>query len=106
MPRVTYVEANGTEHVVDVPLGASVMQGAINNLVPGIEGDCGGLCACATCHVYVPPEWAKRCGEPEELEVNILDFAFDVKPESRLSCQIRMTPELDGLVVRMPVRQY
>ncbi len=106
MPRVTYVEANGTEHVVDVPVGSSVMQGAINNLVPGIEGDCGGLCACATCHIYVPREWAKRCGDPEELEINILDFAFDVKPESRLACQIRVTGELDGLVVHMPVRQY
>ena len=106
MPRVTYVEANGTEHVVDVPIGSSVMQGAINNLVPGIEGDCGGLCACATCHVYVPPEWAQRCGEPEELETNILDFAFDVTPESRLACQIHVGPELDGLVVRMPTRQY
>ena len=106
MPRVTYVEANGTEHVVDVPLGSSVMQGAINNLVPGIEGDCGGLCACATCHVYVPAEWATRCGEPEELEVNILDFAFDVRPESRLACQIKVGPQLDGLVVQMPIRQY
>lgn len=106
MPRVTYVEANGTEHIVDVQVGTSVMQGALNNLVPGIEGDCGGLCACATCHVYVPAEWAKRCGEPEELEVNILDFAFDVKPESRLACQIHVTQALDGLVVHMPVRQY
>jgi len=106
MPRVTYVEANGTEHVVEVPVGTSVMQGAVNNLVPGIEGDCGGLCACATCHVYVPPEWATRCGNPDELETNILDFAFDVRPESRLSCQIEMSDALDGLVVRMPVRQY
>ena len=106
MPRVTYIEANGTEHVVEVAVGTSVMQGAVNNLVPGIDGDCGGLCACATCHVYVPPEWAKRCGEPEELEVNILDFAFDVRPESRLACQIQMREELDGLVVNLPVRQY
>ena len=106
MPRVTYIEANGTEHVVEVAVGTSVMQGAVNNLVPGIDGDCGGLCACATCHVYVPPEWAKRCGEPEELEVNILDFAFDVRPESRLACQIQMRDELDGLVVNLPVRQY
>jgi 2Fe-2S ferredoxin len=106
MPRVTYIEANGTEHVVDVPVGMSVMQGAINNLVPGIEGDCGGLCACATCHVYVPAEWKRPCGEPEELETNILDFAFDVRPESRLSCQIKVTEGLDGLVVHLPVRQY
>jgi len=106
VPRITYVEANGTEHVIDVPVGTSIMQGAVNNLVPGIEGDCGGLCACATCHVYVPEEWAQRCGEPEELEANILDFAFDVKPTSRLSCQITVSEALDGLVVHMPVRQY
>lgn len=106
MPRITYIEANGTEHAVDVHVGSSLMQGAVNNLVPGIEGDCGGLCACATCHVYVPESWAKRCGEPDELETNILDFAFDVKPESRLACQIQVTDDLDGLVVHMPVRQY
>jgi len=106
MPRITYVEANGTEHVVDVPAGTSVMQGAVNNLVPGIEGDCGGLCACATCHIYVPAEWAARCGTPDELETNILDFAFDVRPESRLACQIEVSDALDGLVVNMPARQY
>jgi 2Fe-2S ferredoxin len=106
MPRITYIESNGTEHVVSVPVGLSVMQGARDNLVPGIEGDCGGLCACATCHVYVEPDWAKRCGEPDELETNILDFAFDVTPQSRLSCQIHVTDALDGLVVRLPVRQY
>ena len=106
MPKVTYVEANGTEHVVELPLGISLMQGAINNLIPGIEGDCGGLCACATCHVYVPPEWAQRCGTPDELETNILDFAFDVQPTSRLACQIPVSAALDGLIVRMPERQY
>jgi len=106
MPKITYVEANGTEHVVDLPVGISLMQGALNNLVPGIEGDCGGLCACATCHVYVPSEWAARCGEPDELETNILDFAFDVRPESRLACQIQVSDALDGLVVELPERQY
>ena len=82
------------------------MQGALNNLVPGIEGDCGGLCACATCHVYVPDAWAERCGSPDELETNILDFAFDVRPTSRLSCQIKVSDLLDGLVVDLPERQY
>jgi 2Fe-2S ferredoxin len=106
MPRVTYVEANGTEHAVDVEVGTSLMRGAVDNLVPGIEGDCGGLCACATCHIYVPPEWAKRCGTPDELETNILEFAFEVRPESRLACQIEMTEALNGIVVHMPVRQY
>ncbi len=106
MPRITYIEANGTEHVVDVAVGTSVMQGAVNNLIPGIEGDCGGLCACATCHVYVPDEWQAKCGEAEELEVNILDFAFDVRASSRLSCQITVSDDLDGLVVHLPARQY
>jgi ferredoxin, 2Fe-2S len=106
MPKITYVEANGTEHVVDLSPGISLMQGAINNLIPGIEGDCGGLCACATCHIYVPPEWATRCGTPDELETSILDFAFDVQPTSRLACQIHVSDALDGLVVRMPERQY
>jgi 2Fe-2S ferredoxin len=106
MPRVTYVEANGTEHAVDVEVGTSLMRGAVDNLVPGIEGDCGGLCACATCHIYVPPEWAKRCGTPDELETNILEFAFEVRPESRLACQIEMSEELNGIVVHMPLRQY
>ena len=103
---MTYIESNGTEHVVSVPAGVSVMQGARDNLVPGIEGDCGGLCACATCHVYVEPDWQARCGEPDELETNILDFAFDVSDRSRLSCQIEVTDALDGLVVRLPERQY
>jgi len=106
MPKVTYVEANGTEHTVDVPEGTSLMQGALNNLVPGIEGDCGGLCACATCHVYLPDEWAQKCGEADELESNILDFAFDVRENSRLSCQIEMTSELDGIRVEIAERQY
>ncbi len=106
MPKVTYVEANGTEHVTELPCGISLMQGALNNLVPGIEGDCGGLCACATCHVYVPAAWAERCGTPDELETNILDFAFDVQPTSRLSCQIEISQALDGLVVQLPERQY
>lgn len=106
MPRITYVEANGTEHVVDVPVGMNLMQGGINNLVPGIEGDCGGLCACATCHVYVPAARREQCGEPEELETNILDFAFDVRPESRLACQIIASADLDGLVLNLPERQY
>ena len=106
MPRVTYIEANGTEHVVDVPVGMNLMQAALNNLIPGIEGDCGGLCACATCHVYVDEEMASRCGEAEELEINILDFAFDVRDESRLACQIKATDDVDGLVLRIAERQY
>ncbi len=106
MARITYVEHNGTEHVVDVEPGLTLMQAAVHNLVPGIEGDCGGRCACATCHVYVPAEWARLCGEPDELEESILDFAFDVGESSRLACQIVVTEAMDGLRVAMPESQY
>lgn len=106
MPEIVYVEHNGTEHRVEVPVGTSIMQGAVNHLVPGIEGDCGGLCACGTCHVYVPAEWQPLCGTPDELERGMLEFAFDVRESSRLSCQIRATEAMDGMIVQMPVRQY
>ena len=106
MPKIIYVESNGTEHEVDVANGQSLMEGAINHMVPGIDGDCGGLCACATCHVYIPEEWGSQCGEPEELEQNILDFAFDVQDNSRLACQIKVADDLDGIRVLMPERQY
>ena len=82
------------------------MTGAVSHMVPGIEGDCGGLCACATCHVYIPETWEAVCGAPGELERNILDFAFDAKDSSRLSCQIKVTDKLEGLRVMMPERQY
>ena len=106
MPEVTYVESDGTQHRVDVPVGTSIMQGAVNHMVPGIEGDCGGLCACGTCHVYVPEAWSSRCGSPDELEQGILEFAYAVDERSRLSCQIEMRKELAGLVVELPARQY
>jgi 2Fe-2S ferredoxin len=106
VPKVTYIEYNGTTHVIEVPTGTSVMQGAVNHLVPGIEGDCGGLCACGTCHVYVPEEFRRLTGEAGELEQGMLQFAFDVRDDSRLSCQIIVTDALDGLVVHMPKRQY
>lgn len=106
MPEVVFVEPDGTEHRVDVPVGMSLMQGAVDHLVPGIEGDCGGLCACGTCHVYVPAEWARVCGEADELENGILEFAFGVDERSRLSCQITMRGELGGLRVDLPKRQY
>lgn len=106
MPKVVYVEHNGTEHEVEVANGRTLMEGAVNHMVPGIEGDCGGLCACATCHVYIPEQWQKFCGEPEELESNILDFAFDVKDSSRLACQVKVSEELEGVRVLMPERQY
>jgi len=106
MPKITYIEHNGTEHVVDAEVGMTVMEAAIKNKVPGIEAECGGACSCATCHVYVEDAWRKVVGEPEEMEEDMLDFAFDVRESSRLSCQIRVTDELEGLVVRVPEKQF
>jgi ferredoxin, 2Fe-2S len=108
MPQVTYIEFNGTEHCVDVPLGTSVMRGALDNNVPGIDADCGGECACATCHVYVDPAWLAKTGlpVPASQEASMLSFAAVAEPNSRLSCQIIMTEELAGLVVRMPEGQH
>jgi 2Fe-2S ferredoxin len=106
MPRVNYVEHNGQRHEIDVPNGFSVMEGAVNHGVPGIDGDCGGACACATCHVYVDPAWVKKLMPPNELEADMLGFAHEPDERSRLSCQIKMTPELDGLTVYLPSQQY
>ncbi len=105
MPKITYIEHNGTEHVIDVASGLTVMEGAVRNLVPGIDADCGGACACATCHVYVDPAWADKTGSREAMEDSMLDFAEGVQETSRLSCQIKVTDALDGLVVRMPQDQ-
>jgi 2Fe-2S ferredoxin len=105
MPKITYIESNGTEHAVDAETGSTVMESAIKSAVPGIEAECGGACACATCHVHVAPEWKEAVGEPSPMEEDMLDFAFDVVPTSRLSCQMRVTPELDGLVVHTPKEQ-
>ena len=105
MAKITYIEHDGREHVVEVRNGLSVMEGAIRNNVPGIDADCGGACACATCHVHVTEEWKEAVGAPAPMEEDMLDFASDVRPNSRLSCQIRVKPELDGLVVRTPARQ-
>ncbi|KAA5803662.1 2Fe-2S iron-sulfur cluster binding domain-containing protein [Alkalicaulis satelles] len=105
MAKITYIEASGTEHVVDVETGLTVMEGAIRNLVPGIDADCGGACACATCHVYVDPDWMARTGGRESMEDSMLDFASDVRDNSRLSCQIKVNEALDGLVVRLPEQQ-
>lgn len=106
MPRITYIEFDGREHVVEVKAGLSVMEGAIRNNVPGIDADCGGACACATCHVYVDEAWLDRTGTASAMEESMLDFADAVQPNSRLSCQIRVTDELDGLVVRLPESQH
>lgn len=106
MPKITYIEHNGKQHVVDAALGQSVMQTAVDNLIPGIVGDCGGSCSCATCHCYVAPDWAARLSPMKEDEELILDGALNVRPTSRLSCQILMSAELDGLVLEMPASQF
>ena len=105
MPNVTYIEANGAEHVVDVIEGCSLMEGSILNEVPGIIGLCGGICSCATCHCYIGPEWAARLPPPSEGELAMLERASDRRSESRLGCQIAVTQELDGMVVRLPEHQ-
>jgi len=106
MTKIKFVEFGGTEHEVDVTNGLSLMEGAIKYTVPGIDGDCGGACACATCHCYIPEEWAEKCGPVDELEKDMLDFAFDVNETSRLSCQIKVSDDLDGMTVLLPERQY
>lgn len=105
MAKITFIDANGAERTVEGETGATVMEVAIRNAIPGIEAECGGACACATCHVYVDEAWAAATGKAEPMEEDMLDFAFEVKPTSRLSCQIRVKPELDGLIVRTPARQ-
>ena len=106
MAKITYIEHGGKRHTVDVPSGTSAMLGAVNNAVPGIDGDCGGQCACGTCHVYVAPEWTEKLGSQTATEVEMLDFAAATKPNSRLSCQIAVTDALDGLVLTMPEGQH
>ena len=106
MARITYIEHNGKEHVVDVDNGMSVMEGAVKNLVPGIDADCGGACACATCHCYVDDAFKAKTGEKSEMEQSMLDFAEGVTEQSRLSCQIEVSDDLDGLVVRLPESQH
>jgi ferredoxin, 2Fe-2S len=104
-PKITYIDSDGTSRTVEAVVGVTVMETAIKNNIPGIEADCGGSCACATCHVYVEEAWRAQTGEPSPMEEDMLDFGFDVRPNSRLSCQIKVTEELDGLVVRTPARQ-
>lgn len=105
MPKLTIVAFDGTKYDFDVQSGSTVMENAVRNSVPGIEAECGGACACATCHVYVDDAWSSAVGAPEAMEEDMLDFAFDVRPTSRLSCQIKMKDTLDGLVVHVPERQ-
>jgi 2Fe-2S ferredoxin len=105
MAKITFIDYAGTAREVEAAVGGSVMEAAIRNNVPGIDAECGGACACATCHVYVDDAWMVAVGKPEPMEADMLDFATDVKANSRLSCQIKVRPELEGLVVRTPERQ-
>ena len=105
MAKITYIEHNGTEHVVEVANGMTVMEGARDNNIPGIDADCGGACACSTCHVYVDPAWFAKLPAIEPMEEDMLDFAYERKENSRLSCQLKVSSALDGLTVRMPERQ-
>jgi len=105
MPQITFVDHSGARRTVTAETGATVMEAAIKNAVPGVVAECGGACACATCHVYVDDAWKAVTGEPSHMEEDMLDFAFDVRPNSRLSCQIRVTAAMDGLVVTTPEKQ-
>lgn len=105
MVKVTYIEYDGTAHSHDVAADMSVMEAAKQNSVPGIDADCGGACACATCHIHIDPAWTARVGPAEDDEADLLQFANDPDETSRLSCQVRLAKELDGLVVHMPASQ-
>jgi 2Fe-2S ferredoxin len=105
MAKITYIDSDGTARTVEGEAGSTVMEVAIKNGVPGIEAECGGACACATCHVYIAEDWREKVGGPSPMEEDMLDFGYDVRPSSRLSCQIKVTAELDGLTVSVPERQ-
>src|SRR4029077_19215167 len=103
--QITFIDSGGTVRTVEGENGSTVMETGIRNGVPRIEAECGGACACSTCHVYIDEAWREKAGEPSPMEEDMLDFAYDVKPNSRLSCQIKVSEELDGLTVRTPERQ-
>ena len=105
MPKITFIAADGQTYETEGEVGSTVMETAIMNGVPGIVAECGGACTCATCHGYIDPAWTDIVGPPSMMEEDMLDFAFEVKPNSRLTCQVKVKPELDGLVVRVPSRQ-
>ena len=105
MSKITYIEHNGKSHTIEVPNELTVMEGAAQNNIPGIDADCGGACACATCHVYVDEKWFGKIKKKDDSEQDMLDMAFEPNKFSRLSCQITVSDELDGLVVKMPSKQ-
>jgi len=106
MAKITFIQPDGSSLVVDAQPGVTVMEAAKLHNVPGIEAECGGACACATCHVYVDDAWRAKTGSPTATEEDMLDFAFDVREASRLACQIKVSTDLDGLVVRVPAKQF
>lgn len=106
MPKITFIEHDGTEHVVEAALGKSVMEAATANMVPGVVAECGGCCACATCHVYIDEPWFSRLVPPDPMESGMLEGAMHPGPHSRLSCQITVTEDLEGLVARIPESQF
>ena len=105
MAKITYIEHNGKNHTIDVTNGLSVMEGAVQNNIPGIDADCGGSMACATCHVYVKEEWFNKLPKAEDGEQDMIDMAYEPKKNSRLSCQLIVSDKLDGLVVNIPSKQ-
>ena len=105
MPKITYIEHAGKSHTIDIPKGLSVMEGAIQNNIPGIDADCGGSMACATCHVYVKEEWFDKLPKKEDGEEDMIDMAYEPNRFSRLSCQLVVSDELEGLVVNLPAKQ-
>ena len=106
MAKITFIQHDKSQQTVEAENGMTVMESAVKNMVPGIDADCGGACACATCHVYVEPDWLEATGTREEMEEDMLDFAFEVEDNSRLSCQIKVTDDLDGLTVKVPEKQF
>ncbi len=105
MPKITFVDSEGRARTVEAEIGSTVMEAAIRDSIPEILAECGGACACATCHVYVDDAWIGKTGKATPMEEDMLDFAFDVRPTSRLCCQIKVSADLDGLVVRTPGKQ-
>ena len=105
MSKITYIEHSGETHTIDVANGLTVMEGAVQNNIPGIDADCGGSMACATCHVYVKEEWFNKLPKKEDGEEDMLDMAFEPKKNSRLSCQLIVSDDLDGLIVNIPAKQ-
>lgn len=106
MAKITFVQPDGSAQTVEAEVGLTVMEAAKINTITGVDAECGGACACATCHVYIDDAWRAKVGKPAVMEEDMLDFAFDVQETSRLACQIKITPELDGLQVRVPAKQF